>query len=65
MTALSTLLSIIPRIGYSENDTSDIRMEKAILVSASLALVVITFFMGRSISSIKRKLPAWYPFLSR
>jgi adenylate cyclase len=46
MTALSTLLSIVPRIGYSENDTSEIRMEKAILVSASLALVVITLFYG-------------------
>jgi adenylate cyclase len=46
MTALASMLSIIPRIGYQENDTPEIRMEKAILVSASLALIFITFCYG-------------------
>jgi adenylate cyclase len=46
MTALASVMSIIPRIGYSENDTPEIRMEKAILISASLALVFITACYG-------------------
>jgi adenylate cyclase len=46
MTALSTMLSIIPRIGYNENDTPEIRLEKSILVSASLALIFVTAFYG-------------------
>ncbi len=46
MTALASIISIIPRIGYSENDTTEIRMEKAILVSASLALIFITSCYG-------------------
>ena len=46
MTALSTMLSIIPRISYNENDTPEIRLEKLILVSASLALVFVTTFYG-------------------
>ncbi|MFO7623191.1 MAG: hypothetical protein R6V73_02485, partial [Anaerolineales bacterium] len=46
MTVLSTMLSIIPRIGYNENDTPEIRLEKSILVSASLALIFVTAFYG-------------------
>jgi adenylate cyclase len=46
MTALTALFSIILRIGYRENDTPEIRMEKAILVSASLALILITACYG-------------------
>jgi adenylate cyclase len=46
MTALTTIFTIITRIGYSAKDTPEIRMEKAILVSASLALIFITFCYG-------------------
>lgn len=46
MTALSAVLSIIPRISYNQNDTTEIRTEKAILVSASLALILITTLYG-------------------
>jgi adenylate cyclase len=45
MSILSTL-SIIPRIGYAENDTPEIRLEKTILVSACLALIIVTAFYG-------------------
>jgi adenylate cyclase len=46
MSVISSILSIVPRIGYVENDPSEVRLEKAIMVSASLALICVTVFYG-------------------
>jgi adenylate cyclase len=46
MMAISSILSIFHRIGYDENDAPETRLEKSILVSASLALIFVTAFYG-------------------
>lgn len=46
MTLVSTILAYIPKIGWKENDTPEIRLEKAILVSSTLLLILATGLYG-------------------
>jgi adenylate cyclase len=46
MTFVSTILAYIPRIGWSENDSREVRLEKAILVSTTILVILATGSYG-------------------
>jgi adenylate cyclase len=46
MSFVSSILAYLPRIGQNENDTEEIRLEKAILVSSTILLIAAAGFYG-------------------